>query len=112
MKKKLVSLLLSTALVAGIMSGCGGSGKKTEDTKKEGDKTTLTMWCPPLDEDTEGNFKKLLKGFEEENNVEVEMELIHGKTMKKNGLQALELEKVLISDICMRKCIRHIFRPE
>mgnify|MGYP000576810943 FL=1 len=34
------------------------------------------MWLPPLDEDIEGNFKKLLAGWEKENNCTVEMEII------------------------------------
>lgn len=80
MKKKLISALLCTTLAASLLAGCGGADKKENDAPKGGsgkdEKTTLTMWCPPLDEDTQGNFSKLLKDFEEENNVELEMEII------------------------------------
>ncbi len=46
------------------------------DSKGGSEETTLTMWMPPLDDDTEANFKNLLADFEEENNVNVEIELI------------------------------------
>ncbi len=80
MKKKLISTLLCTSMVAALAAGCGGSGDGGSegggDAKGDSDKTTLTMWLPPLDEDTENNFKPLLADFEEENNCEVKMELI------------------------------------
>ena len=79
MKKKLISTLLCTSMVAALAAGCGGGDGDSEgggDAKGDSDKTTLTMWLPPLDEDTENNFKPLLADFEEENNCEVKMELI------------------------------------
>lgn len=75
MKKKLLSLLLCTSMLATLVAGCGSKAKEA-DKQKEGEPTTLTMWLPPLDEDTEGNFKKLLAGWEKENNCTVEMEII------------------------------------
>ena len=64
MKKKLLSLLLCTSMLATLAAGCGSKAKEA-DKPKEGEPTTLTMWLPPLDEDTEGNFKKLLEDEEE-----------------------------------------------
>ena len=75
MKKKLLSLLLCTSMLATLAAGCGSKAKEA-DKPKEGEPTTLAMWLPPLDEDTEGNFKKLLAGWEKENNCTVEMEII------------------------------------
>ena len=71
MKKKLISTLLCTSMVAALAAGCGGGDGGSEgggDAKGDSDKTTLTMWLPPLDEDTENNFKPLLADFEEDNN--------------------------------------------
>ena len=48
MKKKLLSALLCTAMVASLVVGCGSkseSGSESEETKAEGDKITLTFWC-------------------------------------------------------------------
>lgn len=79
MKKKLLSVLLCAAMVVGMLAGCGSKETKSEDKKDGGsseEKTTLTLWMPPLDEDTEGNWRPLLKNFEEENNCEIKFELI------------------------------------
>ncbi len=77
MKKKLLSILLCASMVSTLAVGCGSNnssdGDKSSDSKES---TTLTMWMPPLDEDTEGNFSKLLADWEEENNCKVEMEII------------------------------------
>ena len=77
MKKKLLSILLCASMVSTLAVGCGSNnssdGNKSSDSKEA---TTLTMWMPPLDEDTEGNFSKLLANWEEENNCKVEMEII------------------------------------
>ena len=77
MKKKLLSILLCASMVSTLAVGCGSNnssdGNKSSDSKEA---TTLTMWMPPLDEDTEGNFSKLLADWEEENNCKVEMEII------------------------------------
>ncbi|MGN1266509.1 MAG: ABC transporter substrate-binding protein [Dorea sp.] len=75
MKKKLISLLLCISMLAALVVGCG-SNETEEAASGEGEATTLTMWLPPLDEDTEGNFKTLLADWEAENNCTVEMEII------------------------------------
>jgi len=78
MKKRLLSVLLCAAMVVGMVAGCGSKETKSEGGKEEGssEKTTLTLWMPPLDEDTEGNWKPLLEDFEKENNCEIKFELI------------------------------------
>ena len=48
MKKKLLSLLLCTSMLATLAAGCGSKAKEA-DKPKEGEPTTLTMWLPPLD---------------------------------------------------------------
>lgn len=59
MKKKLVSVLLCAAMVTGLLAGCGKSG---DDSKgKDGEKETITMWCPPLDDNMLENWEPLLK---------------------------------------------------
>lgn len=89
-------MLCGTALLAGsILSACGGqtSGEASE-TKAEqteaaganeteaasetgnGEATKLTIWMPPLGDDTLNIWEPLLKPFEEENNVDVQVELI------------------------------------
>lgn len=70
MKKKLLSLFLCASVLSTLLVGCGGSDATKKDSK------TLTMWMPPLDEDTENNFKTLLADWESENNCTVEMEII------------------------------------
>ena len=85
MRKKLISIALCVTIVAGVLAGCGN--KATE--KKEGDVTTLTMWMPPLDSDTKGNFGKLLENFEKENNCEVDIELIPWDTYEEKWSAAL-----------------------
>ncbi len=79
MKKKLISALLCVAMAASLVVGCG-SKSSDNASGNDGEKTTLTMWLPPLDEDTEGNFQNLLADWEEENNCSVEMEIIPWKT--------------------------------
>ena len=73
MKKKLLSLLLCVSMLSTLVVGCGSGD--AEDTNSDEPKT-LTMWMPPLDADTENNFKTLLADWEAENNCTVEMEII------------------------------------
>ena len=78
MKKKLLSVLLCVSMISALAAGCGSkeSTSSEENGSDSSEATTLTMWLPPLDEDTETNFKNLLSGWEEENNCTVEMEII------------------------------------
>ena len=85
MRKKLMSIALCLTMVVGALAGCGNAGK---DANENG-KTTLTMWMPPLDSDTKGNFGKLLENFEEENNCEVDIELIPWDTYTEKWSVAL-----------------------
>lgn len=71
MKKHWIAMGLCATMIASLFTGCGTESK--ENATKE---TTLTMWMPPLDSDTQGNFSKLLQGFEEENHCKVKMEMI------------------------------------
>lgn len=99
--KKLLSILLMSAMSISLFSGCGSSktdsGEKnpaadsnaqtTEKAVTEGDEskapsgdtTNLTLWMPPfgteesLDKEVWGN---ILKPFEEENNAKVTIEIV------------------------------------
>ena len=80
MKKRVLAMLLCLSMLTGLLMGCGSKETTeeagTETTTGSGEATTLTMWLPPLDEDTETNFKNLLADWEEENNCTVEFEII------------------------------------
>lgn len=76
MKKKLLSMLLCVSMISALFVGCGNSSAEESSSADSDEAKTLTMWLPPLDEDTEGNFKALLADWEEENNCTVEMEII------------------------------------
>ena len=77
MKKKLLSALLCVSMISALAAGCGSKDSSAEGGESDSSEaTTLTMWLPPLDDDTETNFKNLLSGWEEENNCTVEMEII------------------------------------
>lgn len=76
MKKKLLSMLLCVSMISALFVGCGSNSAEESTSTDSDEPKTLTMWLPPLDEDTEGNFKALLADWEEENNCTVEMEII------------------------------------
>ncbi|MFR5556422.1 MAG: hypothetical protein ACLTKE_05980 [Coprococcus sp.] len=56
-------------MLATLAAGCGSKAKEA-DKPKEGEPTTLTMWLPPLDEDTKETLKPCRM---EENNCTVEV---------------------------------------
>ena len=93
-RKKLMSTLLCTSMIAALAAGCDGNGNSGGsegggDAKEDSGKTTLTMWLPPLDDDTENNFKPLLADFEEENNCEVKITLIPWDTYEEKWSTAI-----------------------
>lgn len=62
MKKKVVSVLLATAMTAVLLGGCGGSAKTESKStaagseaagKEESVKTTMTVWGPQEDQSKE-----------------------------------------------------------
>ena len=75
MKKKLLSVLLCTALIGTLAAGCG-SDKKTEDTKKEDTKKSdgkeitvmVPEWAVPSDD--------MLNAFTEESGINVVMNVV------------------------------------
>lgn len=75
MKKQWIAIGLCVTMITSLFTGCGTESKEKE-VVGETSQTTLTMWMPPLDSDTQGNFSRLLQEFEKENNCKVEMELI------------------------------------
>ena len=111
MKKKLVSVLLCATMVTGLLVGCGKSG---DDDKKSGDgeKETITMWCPPLDDNLLENWEPLLEDFKEENNCEIDIQVQPWRTMRRNGAPGRLQGNFRILDICMRRCSRLTLIPE
>lgn len=81
MKKKLLGMLLITAMSVTLTAGCGGNDTaKTEDKAGSGspgssDKT-LDVWVPPLDDDTVNNWGGLMGDWEEENGCKVNITVV------------------------------------
>lgn len=65
MKKKLVSVLLSAAMVATLLAGCGGGSDDPTDEAASGEKQTvaLRMWGAEEDQDF---LKQMAESFSEE----------------------------------------------
>ncbi len=78
MKKKIVALLMSTVLFAGVLSGCGSSNddKKT-DSSNAGDKknVTLTFGSHQSGLPTSGIVQDLAKEFEAETGVKIDFQI-------------------------------------
>ena len=103
MKKKLVSVLLCTAMVTGLLAGCGG-GSDDKGGSSDGGKETITMWCPPLDDNMLENWEPLLEDFKEENNCEIDIQIQPWENYEENGIWARHQVNCRTSDICMRRC--------
>lgn len=74
MKKKLISVLLASAMTAALFTGCGSS--KEEKGKTEAEGKTLDVWVAPLDDDTAKNWEPLLKDWEKKNDCKVKLTVI------------------------------------
>ena len=61
MKKKIISMLLVSAMAMTLIVGCGNNG--ADEKKSKGDEKTLEVWVAPLDDDTVNNWKPLLKDW-------------------------------------------------
>ena len=72
-RKKVLSILLVSAMVAGMAAGCGNNGE--EESSGKGGKT-LEVWLAPLDDDTEKNWGDLLGDWEKENDCTVDITVI------------------------------------
>lgn len=66
MKKKLLSVLLSAAMAATLVVGCGSSDQKKAAPDKKDGKTTLTFWCHE-NEPWVKAYKEMAAKFEKEN---------------------------------------------
>lgn len=86
MKRKILSLLLSSVLVASVLSGCSGGekegGKKTDNKVEQGSKSTdekvtleFAQWWET--ELPDGKFRALMDKFEEKN-PDIKVELLSG----------------------------------
>ncbi len=98
MKKRLLSVLLSGALLAtGLMTGCGGDGGKTEKATEKEEQEKLEAKNP---EEIEGEFtywtytdsaNNLVKAFNEKYpNVKVNLQIFGGEEYRTKILTALQ----------------------
>ena len=88
MKKRLLSVLLCAGLIASLTVGCGGG----KDAGKDGEKETLSVWLPPLDDETEKNYVPLLDKFEEENNCELDVQIIPWDTYEEKYMTGINAD--------------------
>lgn len=91
MKKRLLSVLLCAGLIASLAVGCGGG----KDAGKDGEKETLSVWLPPLDDETEKNYVPLLDKFEEENNCELDVQIIPWDTYEEKYMTGINADEGL-----------------
>ena len=74
--KKAISILLCATTASAMLIGC----QKDSGSKSEGGGKTesLDVWMPPLSENQDDKeiWEKILAPFEEENNVEVNIEIV------------------------------------
>lgn len=89
MKKRLLSVLLCAGLIASLAVGCGGG----KDAGKDGEKDTLSVWLPPLDDETEKNYVPLLDKFEEENNCELDVQIIPWDTYEEKYMTGINADE-------------------
>lgn len=89
MKKRLLSVLLCAGLIASLAVGCGGG----KDAGKDGEKETLSVWLPPLDDETEKNYVPLLDKFEEENNCELDVQIISWDTYEEKYMTGINADE-------------------
>ena len=83
MKKKLVSILLCAAMVAGLAVGCGG--KKEEGGDKGGDK--LVYWSMWSEEEPQAKvIKEAIAKYTEDTGVEVDVQF-KGRNGQREGLE-------------------------
>ena len=89
MKKRLLSVLLCAGLIASLAVGCGGG----KDAGKDGEKETLSVWLPPLNDETEKNYVPLLDKFEEENNCELDVQIIPWDTYEEKYMTGINADE-------------------
>lgn len=76
MKKKLVSVLLSAAMVATLAAGCGSSGSGETDSEKTGEtEDTVVVYTAHSEE----MLDVIIEGFTEETGIEVECLNLHSE---------------------------------
>lgn len=74
--KRIVSVLLCLVLISSMLAACGGGGGS--DSGSGGKTESLDVWMPPLSENQDDKeiWEEILKPFEEENNVKVNVEIV------------------------------------
>ncbi|SHH09377.1 ABC transporter substrate-binding protein [Tepidibacter thalassicus] len=72
--RKILVFVLIMIMIAISLVGCGSTNLSKNTGKDEKDK--LTVWLPPIGENDKVVWEPILKEFEEENNVKVDLEII------------------------------------
>ncbi len=74
--KKLLAATLSLSMISAMAAGCSKSEDNSSKSKSK--EETLDVWMPPLSENQDDKeiWNSILKPFEEENNVKVNVEIV------------------------------------
>lgn len=79
MKRRMASLLLCTAMVSSLLTGCG-NGQKTEEASSGKEGKTLEVWLPAkLNGEDEAVWNEIAAPFEKEHGVDVTFQFISWK---------------------------------
>ena len=102
MKRRILSVLLSAAMVAAMLAGCGNNGASdssdgSDSTAAESDSgdysKSLEVWVPPLDDDTQNNWGELLTDWEKENDCKVNITLVPWESYEETYTTALNSDQ-------------------
>lgn len=76
MKKRVISMLLTAAMVTGLLAGCGNSQGEKETEKSESGAVVLDMYHSwSTDSERGAAFDKLIKDFNKENEGQIEIKV-------------------------------------
>lgn len=76
--KKMISAVLCLAMTGSMLAGCGQNSGPGSEEKSESGAKSLDVWLPPLsaNQDDKEVWDKIMDGFEEENDVTVNVEIV------------------------------------
>ncbi|SHJ58791.1 ABC transporter substrate-binding protein [Tepidibacter formicigenes] len=72
--RRILAFAIVMIMIVISLVGCG-STNSSDNNSKDG-KEKLTVWLPPIGEDDKAVWEPILKEFEEENNVEIDLGII------------------------------------
>lgn len=76
--KKMISAVLCLAMTGSMLAGCGQNSGPGSEEKSESGAKSLDVWLPPLsaNQDDKEVWDKIMDGFEEKNDVTVNVEIV------------------------------------